>query len=96
MTEKECLTYCYKNGWNWDENGYDLYDLLDRVSCKYCKNKNLDELRNIYHDMPDLWEELKVLQDKVELPFKGDMTIHDLERRFYYEDAQMSLEDFLY
>ena len=34
--------------------------------------------------------------DKVELPFKGDITIHDLERRFYYEDAQMSLEDFLY
>lgn len=95
MTEKDCLDYCYDRGWHWNENGYELYDLLDRVSCKYCKNKNLKELRNIYHFMPEVWQELKDLQDKVKMPFKGNQTIHDIETRFITEDAQMCIADFL-
>ena len=95
MTERDCLEYCYSNGWHWNENGYELYDLLDRVSCKYCKNKNLKELRNIYHYMPNVWQELKELQDAVQMPFKGGQTMHDIEMRFITEDAQMSLEEFL-
>lgn len=95
MKESDCLEYCYNKGWHWSENGYELYDLLDRVSCKYCKNKNLHELRNIYHYMPEVWQELKELQDKVQMPFKGNKTIHDLETRFITEDAQMSLDEFL-
>lgn len=95
MKEADCLNYCYSHGWHWNENGYELYDLLDRVSCKYCKNKNLKELRNIYHFMPEVWAELKALQDKIQMPFKGDKTIHDLEARFVSEDSQMSIEDFI-
>ena len=95
MTEKDCLEYCYSHGWHWNENGYELYDLLDRVSCKCCKNKNLKELRNIYHFMPDVWKELKELQDKVRMPFKENRTIHDLETRFITEDSQMNLFDFM-
>lgn len=95
MTEKDCLEYCYNHGWHWSENGYELYDLLDRVSCKYCKNKNLNELRNIYHHIPDVWQELKELQDKVNMPYKDGKTIHDIETRFISEDAQMTIYDFL-
>lgn len=95
MSEKDCLEYCYYKGWHWNENGYELYDLLDRVSCKYCKNKNLKELRNIYHFMPNVWQELKDLQDKVQMPFKGDKTIHDLETRFITEDNQMNIFDYI-
>lgn len=95
MTEKDCLEYCYSKGWHWSENGYELYDLLDRVSCKYCKNKNLKELRNIYHYMPDIWQELKELQDKVKMPFRDGQTIHDIETRFMTEDNQMTIYDFL-
>lgn len=95
MTEKDCLDYCYDKGWHWSENGYELYDLLDRVSCKYCKNKNLKELRNIYHFMPEVWQELKELQDKIQMPFKDNKTIHDIEARFVTEDMQMTISDFL-
>lgn len=95
MTEKDCLEYCYSKGWHWSENGYELYDLLDRVSCKYCRNKNLKELRNIYHFMPDVWQELKELQDKVKMPYKDGKTIHDIETRFINEDNQMKLSDFI-
>ena len=42
-----------------------------------------------------MWAELKELQDKVQMPFKGDKTIHDLETRFVSEDSQMSIDDFL-
>lgn len=95
MTEKDCLEYCYSQGWHWNEEGYELYDLLDRVSCKYCNNKNLKELRNIYHFLPNVWQELKELQDKIQMPFRGDKTIHDLETRFISEDSQMTIEEFL-
>lgn len=95
MNESDCLNYCYSHGWHWNEKGYELYNFLDRVSCKYCKNKNLKELRNIYHFMPEVWKELKELQDKVQIPFKGNKTIHDLEARFMAEDSQMTIEDFI-
>lgn len=94
MTEADCLQYCYSHGWHWNEKGYELYDLLDRVSCKYCRNKNLQELRNIYHYLPELWKELKDLQDNVQMPYKDGKTIHDLEMRFITEDAQMTLFDY--
>ena len=95
MTEKDCLEYCYSKDWHWNENGYELYDLLDRVSCKYCKNKNLKELRNIYHFLPDVWKELKELQDKVKMPYKDGKTIQDLETRFLVEDSQMNIFEFI-
>lgn len=95
MSEKDCLDYCYYHGWHWNENGYELYDLLDRLSCWCCRNKNLQELRNIYHYLPEVWQKLKDLQDKVHMPYKDGKTIHDLEMRFITEDAQMSISDFL-
>lgn len=95
MTEADCLQYCYSHGWHWEENGYELYDLLDRVSCWCCRNKNLGELRNIYHKLPNVWEKLKKLQDAVEMPYKDGKTIHEIETRFITEDAQMNISDFL-
>lgn len=37
LTEEDCLQICYDNGL--DFGG--MYKHLDRVSCKYCRNKNL-------------------------------------------------------
>lgn len=47
MTEKDCLEYCYNSGFYWEENGVRLYDILDRVSCWCCANKNKKELENM-------------------------------------------------
>lgn len=90
MTEKDCLTYCRSCGWDWNEhtaNGViDLYDVLSRVSCWCCKNKNLSELRNIYLFLPEYWERLKQLQTEIEMPMKGSAgSVFDLERRFRLE-----------
>jgi len=87
MTEKDTLAYCYSMGIHWEEDGIRLYDLLDRVSCWCCGNKNLKELRNMFLYMPDYWEKLKQLQQKTPFPFRRNekLTIFDLEERFRKE-----------
>ena len=72
MTEKDCLAYCRSKGISWDESGIDLYDVLDRVSCWCCCNKNRNELKAIYRYLPMYWERLKALQVRLsERPMKN-------------------------
>lgn len=90
MTEADCLAFCRARGWGWVENtgigAVDLYDVLDRVSCWCCRNKNLNELRAIYNRLPDYWDRLKDLQSKIAEPMKGNgKSVFDLERRFELE-----------
>lgn len=89
MTEQDCLDYCTQRGYLWVEetrNGtINLYDILDRISCWCCSNKNLKELRNIYRYLPEYWEQLKILQSKTERPMKSYGTIFELEERFEKE-----------
>lgn len=82
MTESDCLLYCRNNGINWQECGIDLYDILDRVSCWCCANKNQWELYNIWKHLPNYWGKLKELQMKTERPFKKGYSIFELENRF--------------
>lgn len=86
MNEKDCLEYCREKGLHWIENGIDLYDILDRVSCWCCANKNLKELKNYYLYLPEYWEKLKELQKQTDRPFKyNKYTIFDLELKFKQE-----------
>lgn len=86
MTESDCLNYCYKMGWNWNENGVELYDILNRVSCWCCQNKNLKELKNIYMYLPEYWQRLRGLQSRIDTPMKGvGKSVFDLEERFKKE-----------
>ena len=70
MTERDCLNYCYKHGWNWEENGVDLYQILDRVSCWCCTNKNQKEIKNIMIYLPEYWERIKEYERKCGVPYK--------------------------
>lgn len=96
MTEADCLAFCRERGWGWEEEtpygDIDLYDILDRVSCWCCANKNLKELRNIYHYLPRYWEKLRRLQYQIDRPFKRMASIFDLERRFQ-KDVEMGGEN---
>lgn len=83
MTEKDCLEYCKKNGFDWKEKDIELYDILDRVSCFCCRNKNMKELNNMRIYLPEYWEKLKEMQKKVDMPFRKDgKTISELELYF--------------
>ena len=78
--------YCYERGFCWLENGIKLYDVLDRVSCWCCSNKNLKELRNYYKYLPKYWTKLKKKKKRTDRPFKNNKyTIFDLEERFKNE-----------
>lgn len=55
MAEKDCLNYCYKNGFEWREDGKMLYGILDRVSCWCCANKNKKELENMRLYLPQYY-----------------------------------------
>lgn len=91
MTEADCLRYCYDRGWNWNENEVELYDVLKRVSCWCCANKNLKELKNMYLYLPEYWLKLKALQSKITFPFRRngkERTIFELEERFKREVAK--------
>ena len=82
ITERECLQGCYSLGYDWEG----LYEQLDRVSCKYCGLKNLKELRNIYWEMPDVWNELREYQKRTSMPYKGKGgSVFELEKRFELE-----------
>lgn len=82
MKEKDCLEYCYSKGYDWEENGKDLYQILDRVSCWCCRNKNLKELERMFLFLPEYWKKLKDLQHKIDIPFRDNVSIDDLEQRF--------------
>ena len=93
MTEADALAYCYENGFSWLEGTIRLYDVLDRVSCWCCCNKNLRELRNMYASLPEYWERLKDLQRKIDRPMKGyykgqPRGVFELEQRFRVELEQ--------
>ena len=86
VTEAAALQYCYDRGFCWEENGIRLYDVLDRVSCWCCANKNLKELKNIYMYLPKYWARLKDLQSRTDRPMKGTgKSVFDLEKRFEME-----------
>ena len=98
MTEADCLAYCYERGFFWEENGIRLYDILDRVSCWCCKNKNRRELKAIYQYLPQYWSQLKELQAQLSMPMKPYSrkgipygNIFDLEKVFEQElQAELS------
>lgn len=90
MAEADALAYCYENGFSWLEGSIRLYDVLDRVSCWCCCNKNLRELRNMRIYLPEYWERLKDLQRKIDRPMKGyykgqPRGVFELEQRFRAE-----------
>ena len=96
MTEANCLQYCYEHGIEWRQNDIRLYDILDRVSCMHCQQKNLKELRNIRKYLPELWDSFKDWQDSIRFPYRSDgATIHDLDRRFADEEQQINMFDYM-
>ena len=81
ITEADALKYCYAKGFDWDG----LYEHFDRLSCWCCPLKNLQELRMLYKHHPQLWQELKDMDNRAINQFRADYSVEDLERRFESE-----------
>ena len=68
-----------------------LYRDLKRVSCWCCPFKSLDELRVMYHKMPDIWEKLKDMDNRAYNQYRADYSVQDLEEKFKREDKEKSI-----
>ena len=81
MTEADCLQYCKERGYDWGR----LYEKFGRVSCWCCPLQPLNELRVLYFDFPDLWKQLRDLDDRTWRTFKPGWSVRQLEVRFAFE-----------
>lgn len=81
ITEKQALEYCYFKGFHWQG----LYKDFKRVSCWCCPLKSLPELKVLYEKYPDLWEQLKTMDNRSNNQFKPNYSVTDLENMFKLE-----------
>ena len=86
MTEAECLAYCKERGYDWGG----LYEKFSRVSCWCCPLQSLKELRVLYRDFPELWEQLKTWDAMTWRPFKTNCSVVQLEQRFDFEEEWLA------
>lgn len=90
ITEAQALEGCYRAGYTWDG----LYEDFSRVSCWCCPLQSLKELRILRIRYPELWAELRRLDDKATAQFGRDNpfgqfrekeSVRMLELRFDFE-----------
>lgn len=94
IKEADCLMNCYKRGFFWKEGDVYLYEILDRLSCWCCRNKNLKELKEMYYLLPKYWGRLRKIQERIPEPMKGEgMGVMELEKRFQKEGRQQNVYD---
>lgn len=85
-TEEDCLNYCYSLGYDW--NG--LYTRNKRVSCWCCPLQSLDQLRCLRKYYPELWEQLKNMDNNTRLQFRADYSVEELDKRFNFEEEKLA------
>lgn len=81
MTEADCLQLCYDYGYDWEG----LYEHFKRVSCWCCPLQSLDELRELYRNFPELWQQLQAWDDITWRNFRADYSVAELKIRFDME-----------
>ena len=82
MTEQDCLEYCYNSGFYWKENGVRLYDVLDRVSCWCCGNKNKKELENMRVYLPEYYLKYIDILKKIKKNNKKGIVVDKAKEQF--------------
>lgn len=84
FTEKDCLEYCLKLGYNWGG----LYEKRNRVSCFCCPLQRVGQLKMLYNERPELWAYMKSI-DRInnftKSIFQGK-TLKEWEERFNKEN----------
>lgn len=77
------------------------YTILHRGGgCWFCPNASYAELRHLREFHPDLWNKLLDLENqpdtigKIYNTLKG-VSLRELEEKFYWEDKQITIFDFL-
>ena len=77
-----------------------IYEFAPRGGCWFCPNARYAELKYLRTNHRDLWDKLLALENEPNLighkwNTLTDTSIHDWEERFYWEEQQMSIFDFI-
>jgi 3'-phosphoadenosine 5'-phosphosulfate sulfotransferase (PAPS reductase)/FAD synthetase len=84
ITEKQALEYCYSKGFDWGG----LYEKFVRVSCCLCPLQRLGELKTVYNEFPELWEDMRRLDNMSWRKFRSDYSLQELEQKFDRENEE--------
>ncbi len=76
------------------------YSFSKRGGCWFCPNARETELRNLRENHRELWDELLKLENEKDIVgyiwnTLSKTSIHEIEERFFWEDAQMEIFDYL-
>lgn len=85
-TEADCLRYCYDHGYDWEG----LYEICSRVSCWCCPMARLENLKKMWKHCPDLWQQLKDMDNRARTQFHLRYSVEDLEMRFRFEEERIA------
>ena len=80
ITGEEALQYCYNKGFDWGG----LYKTFKRVSCYCCPLSRINELKHLYNNYPELWQNIKNMDKLTYRKFRADVTLDQLEDKFKY------------
>lgn len=81
-TESDCRKWCEDNNLL-----SPIYQTATRGGCWFCHNQNVDQLRQLRKNYPDLWALLLKWDLDSPVTFHADgHTVHDFEQRFQWED----------
>lgn len=75
-----------------------IYSFTSRGGCWFCPNAKEKELRHLYDHHKDLWQkmlDLQAMPNKCTELFNRTMRFSDIDYQFRFEDAQMTIYDFL-
>ena len=77
-----------------------IYEFTKRGGCFFCMNARDRTLRHLRDNHSDLWKHLLALENESNLagPIWNTLTqtsLHDKEEQFYWEEQQISIEDYL-
>lgn len=77
-----------------------IYDFAPRGGCWFCPNARREELKHLRTYHRDLWDKLLELENRTDLIGNVWNTLtkksmHDNENMFLWEDAQLTIFDYL-
>lgn len=65
-----------------------IYSSSARGGCWFCHNQGVDQLRLLRRNYPELWKLLLKWDKDSPITFKPNgLTVHDFDKRFFYEDG---------
>lgn len=89
VTESDALNYCYALGFDWGG----VYKHQKRMSCWCCPLQSIKSYRALWKYHPELWQELKSMDERSPIAMCSSYTLEELERRFEAESRQISIFD---